>query len=60
MDEQQPTKRHWLIRRWKIVIGVFLALVAAFIVYRSVLAARVQNQLAAIRAQGYPVTLEEL
>jgi len=47
-------------RRVLIIFGVFLAILIAFIMFRMSASSRVQAQLAAIHAAGYPVTLEEL
>ncbi len=51
-------KRRGLL--WKVPLGGLALLVLTFAVFRITVHQRVQNRLSAIRAAGYPVTLEEL
>ena len=54
-------KRRRRYRRVLVVVGAILALLLATLtVYRIILSHKVAAELARIRAQGYPVTLEEL
>ena len=47
--------------KWLPVIGcIFVLLVVCYVAYRLILHNRVQQRLAAIRAQGWPATLQEL
>lgn len=56
--ENKPVQKRR--RGWRWPLRILLVLLLAFCIFRFVVHQRVQNRLNAIRAAGYPVTLEEL
>jgi len=58
--DKDARSRLWAIRPWHIAVVLLCVLIVAFGVLRVTRRVRLHNRIEAVRAKGYPVTLEEL